>query len=144
MLKGIYVHEISVYVSKLDTDAENPTKFHVGVLDPFLEAYINDTATTAVKKEQGAGEEELEVKLNLSLRNLLTVKFCVRKIENFWDPKKKEAVTIEATAVKIGSREYTALPDDVIAALPGGTAILMELSLEARRLNTLSEEEAKN
>jgi len=143
MLKGVYIHETRVYVSKSDNDKDNPTKFHIGALDPFLKAHIDDSSAEFVPNSDKP-EEDASLKLNIALRNLLTVKFGVRKVENFWDPATKAPITVEAREMKIGGKNYQALPDEVLEVLPTGESLISELAEEIRKDNSLSEAETKN
>jgi hypothetical protein len=153
MFKGINVNETKKIVLKSDPDPANPTVFHIGVLDQVISGYIEDESTVfdfapqnEISQEAPAGEPReatVRVRIQYARRNLLMIKFGVRKIENYFDPKQEKAVTIDAEPVKIYGSEYMTLPDEVIRGfqLRGGTA---ELADEIRKINGLSEEEAKN
>ncbi len=152
MFKGINVNETKKITLKSDPDPANPTVFHIGVLDQVISGYIEDESTridvalaeTSLEPPAGEPAEEMvQVRIQYARRNLLIIKFGVRKIENYFDPKKNTAVTIEAEPVKIYGSEYMALPDEMLRGfqLRGGAA---ELAEQIRKINGLSEDEAKN
>ncbi len=142
MYMGLNLHETKKYVSKNDPDKENPTVFHLGVLDRMVSDYIEDNSVEYRVSSPDPDAEALPHIL-FAARALLIVKFGVRKIENFINPETKEPAAIEAEAVLINGRPYKALPDKILAMLPT-SALITELALEITKMNSLSEDEAKN
>jgi hypothetical protein len=138
---GINVNETKKFVSPKDPDQANPTAFHLGALDAFVKAHIEDSTTEF--ETNPSNSEEARIKIRYAERNLLTVKFGTRKIENFVDPLTKQPVTIEAVPVKICGMDYLAIPDRTIAILAKGD-LIVQLAGEINKLNALGENEAKN
>jgi hypothetical protein len=142
MYTGININETKKHSSKNDPDKENPTIFHLGALDSFVKAYIEDNSTE-FEASSSNPEEEAKIKILFAKRNLLIVKFGLRKIENFVDPETKRSTTFEAKKMVISGISYLAMPDENIAMLAEG-ALIAELANEILKLNSLSPEEIKN
>lgn len=142
MFTGINIHETKKYISKNDPDKENPTIFHLGVLDSFIKAHIEDNSTE-FETSSSNPEEEAKIKILFAKRNLLVIKFGLRKIENFVDPETKQSTTFEAKKINISGVSYLCMPDEIIAILAKG-GLITELAAEILKFNSLSEEEIKN
>lgn len=142
MFTGINLHETKKYISKNDPNQENPTIFHLGTLDTIVSSYIEDNST---KFDISSPDPEADANIHIlfATRNLLIVKFGVKKIENFMDPETKQPGTIESEKVYINGKIYLAIPDKALAMLPRGN-LVNELAAEILKLNSLSQEEAKN
>lgn len=141
MLTGINIHETRKYVSKRDPDKDNPTLFHVGVLDPFLRSWIEDKCTS-IEFSSGGADDPAKGNVLAKKRNILLVKYGVRDIENFLDPQTKAPVKVTIGNTSIGGKSYPALPDQVISLL--GTPLIDELAEEILREQDLGETERKN
>ncbi len=139
---GINKARTQRWTSKNDPDPENPTVFHIGVLDQIIKTHIEDESTQFIPSSNDP-EGEAEIKILFSKRTLLTIKFGVLKIENFFDPGSKKTVTVEAEEIVIFGQKYSALPDKALAAFPPGKWI-SELTTQILKLNSLSEDEIKN
>lgn len=141
MLTGINIHETRKYVSKRDPDKDNPTIFHVGVLDPFLRSWIEDKCTS-IEFSSGGGDDPAKGNVLAKKRNILLVKYGVRDIENFLDPQTKAPVKVTIGNTSISGKGYPALPDQVISLI--GTPIIDELAEEVLKEQDLGETERKN
>ena len=154
MFKGINIHETKQITLKSDPDPANPTVFHIGALDQIISGYIEDQSTVidfvplevadrgVTEAEKKAGQA-VQLRIQHGRRNMLMIKFGVRKIENYFDPAEDKAMTVEAKPVKIYDGEYLALPDGVIRGMQLREGIT-ELIKEIGKLNGLTEDEAKN
>ena len=136
---AININEIKIFISPTDPHKDRPAKYHFSPLDNFVEAYIDDRAIS-FQVDSSKPNEETKVIEDYALRMLLRVKFAVNKIENLLDLETGQPIQFELEKVKIAGREYTALPDAVVAVIPN----LKELMIGIIKANQLSEEEQKN
>ncbi len=145
MYTGINMNENKKFVSKNDPDKDNPTVFHLGVLDSFVKAYIEDNSISFAKSSEDPNAEA-DVKMLFAKRNLLVVKFGLRKIENFCDLETGKPITIDSEKTSLTGMDgwkCFSMPDKDIAMLAKG-GLISELASEILKLNSLSGEEAKN
>lgn len=142
MFTGINLHEIKKYISKNDPDKENPTVFHLGTLDNFVSAYIEDNSIKFDASSKNP-DEEADINILFAKRSLLVVKFGLKKIENFCNFETNQPIVIESERANINGWICSAMPDKVVAMLSKG-GLINELAAEVLKLNSLSEEEAKN
>lgn len=141
MLTGINIYETKPYHSKLDPDKNNPTIFHIGSLDSYLRAYIEDQ-TTSFEFSSKNPKDPAKANINASKRNLLVVKFGLRGMDNFLDPRDKKPVKFDSVSVSVIGKNYMAVSEEILSMLP--KALIDELAEAILAENTLSEEEAKN
>ncbi len=141
MLTGININETRKYVSKRDPDKENPSVFHIGVLDPFLRSWIEDKCTS-IEFSSGGADDPTRGNVLAKKRNILLVKYGVRDIENFLDPQVKAPIKVTLGNTSISGKAYPALADQVISLL--GTALIDELADEVLKEQDLSGDERKN
>lgn len=118
-LVGINVDETIKYVPKCEEGAEKPTTFVIGVLKNKDKLLMGGSVYNAADKGMRTAEMAWEM-----------VKKCVRRIENFIDPKTQECKT------------YTDINDDVLCML--GTEIILEVAEKIAQFNKFSTEEEKN
>jgi len=138
-MKCININEIKPYISKGETDKDNPTVYHIGVLDSIVKAYIEDK-TSGFEVVPGKADEEAQVRLDLAMRGILTVKFGVKKVDNLIDPETDKPVQYELESIMIAGKPYQALPDRVLAMMSN----IQELANVVLTRNGLNEEERKN
>jgi len=69
MITGINIYETRAYKSKLDPDKNNPTVFHIGMLDPFLRAHIDDEVTSLEVSSKNP-DDKAKANICASKRNL--------------------------------------------------------------------------
>jgi hypothetical protein len=141
MLTGINIFESKPYVSKLDKDSGDPTVFQIGLLDSNLRAFIEDQ-TTSFEFSSKNPKDAAKANINASKRNLMVVRFGVRGLENFIDPRDKKPVKFDTVSMPVNGRNYKALTDEITSMFP--KALIDELAEVILAENTLSEEEAKN
>ncbi len=141
MLTGINIYEAKPYKSKLDPDKDNSTIFHVGLLDSYLRAYIEDQ-TTSFEFSSKNPKDPAKANINASKRNLLVVKFGLKGFDNFLDPRDKKPLKFDTVSTAINGKNYTAVTDEIISMLP--KALIDELSEVILAENSLSEDEEKN
>jgi len=141
MLTGINIYEAKPYVSKYDTDKNNPTTFQIGALDPFLRSYIDDQ-TTSLKFSSKNPNELAEANILVSKRNLLAVKFGIRDIQNLGDPQTNKPVKFDTVSTSINGKNFPAVSDEIIKMLPKD--LIDELAEVILSANKLTEEEVKN
>lgn len=141
MITGININETKPYVSKLDPDKTNPTTFHIGVLDPFLRAYIDDQAT-AFEVSSKNPNDAVNTNVALNKRNILAVKFGLRGLDNFMDPQTKKIVSFDTISTSVNRSNYPAVTDQIIRMF--GKELIDELAEVILNSNKLTGEEAKN
>ena len=105
MLTGINIFETKPYTSKLDTDAANPTVFQIGLLDSNLRAFIEDQ-TTSFEFSSKNPKEPAKANINASKRNLMVVRFGVRGLENFLDPRDGKPVKFDSASMPVNGKKY--------------------------------------
>ncbi len=138
MFTGINIGDTKKYVSPSDPDKDNPTVFTIGVIDSIVEAYIKDKTSTFVE----GGDGSANLCFATSTRDLLTVKFGLRNLENFVDPATKQPVTFATEQVSISNNVYTVVKDAILKVIHPD--ILSELAREIAKANKISSEETKN
>ncbi len=141
MLTGINIYESKPYTSKLDADSGNPTVFQIGLLDSMLRAFIEDQ-TTSFEFSSKNPKEAAKVNINASKRNLMVVKFGLKGLENFIDPRDKKPVKFDTVSVPVNGKNIKAVTDEIVSMFP--KALIDELAEAILAENVLSEEEAKN
>jgi hypothetical protein len=141
MLTGINIYETKPYKSKLDPDKDNPTIFHIGSLDSYLRAYIEDQ-TTSFEFSSKNPKDPAKANINASKRNLLVVKFGLKGFDNFLDPRDRKPFKFDAVSTAINGKNYPAVTEEIISLLP--KALIDELSEVILAENALSEDEEKN
>lgn len=138
---GINIYETRPYISKLDPDKNNPTIFHIGVLDPILRAHIEDQAAV-FEKSSNNPNDPARATINQNMVYINTVKFGLKGMDNFIDPQTKKPVELDTISVSINGKNYTAVSETIIKLL--GKKLINELAGVILSENELSEEEAKN
>lgn len=141
MLTGINIYETKPYKSKLDPDKDNPTIFHVRLLDSHLRAFIEDQ-TTSFEFSSKNPKDPAKANINASKRNLLVVKFGLKGFDNFLDPRDKKPLKFDMVSTAINGKNYSAVTDEIISLLP--KSLIDELSEVVLAENSLSEDEEKN
>ncbi len=141
MLTGINIYETKPYHSKLDPDKNNPTVFHIGSLDSYLRAYIEDQ-TTSFEFSSKNPKDPAKANINASRRNLLVVRFGLKGLDNFLDPRDKKPVKFDTVSMQVNGKNYNVLSDEIITMFQ--KALIDELSEVILAENTLSGDEAKN
>lgn len=140
-LTGVNFAEEREYISPKDPDKENPTKFKLGLLDPFVRSYIEEQTT---RMELGSGGPDAPAGVGFSqIKNdILTVRLGLVGIENYLHPETGKPVEFRSTSRNIGRKMYTMVSEQVVSLMP--TDLLHELAEEIRRDNRMTEEESKN
>jgi hypothetical protein len=126
MLTGINIYETKPYHSKLDPEKDNPTVFHIGLLDSYLRAYIDDQATSFEFSSKNKNDLA-RANVNASKHNLLAVRFGLK---------------FDTVSVSIIGKNYMAVSEEILAMLP--KVLIDELAEVILSENTLSGEKAKN
>lgn len=141
MITGININETRPYISKLDPDKSNPTTFQIGVLDPFLRAFIDDQAT-AFKVSSKNPNDDADANVAMNKRNILAVKFGLKGLENFIDPQTKKVVSFDTISTSINKSNYPAVTDQIIRMFR--KELIDELAAVILNDNKITGEEAKN
>ena len=141
MLTGINIYESKPYRSKLDADTSNPTVFNLGLLDSHLRAFIEDQ-TTSFEFSSKNPKDPAKANINASKRNLMVVKFGLKGLENFIDPRDKKPVKFDTASVPVNGKNYNVVTDEIVSMFP--KALIDELADVILAENTLSEDERKN
>ncbi|MFA5143976.1 MAG: hypothetical protein WC522_07435 [Candidatus Omnitrophota bacterium] len=141
MITGINIYETRAYKSKLDPDKNNPTVFHIGMLDPFLRAHIDDEVTSLEVSSKNP-DDKAKANICASKRNLLAVRFGLKGLENFLDPRTKEPVKFDTISISVNGKNYNGVSEPILAML--GKLLMDELAEVILKENAISEEERKN
>lgn len=137
MFTGININETRRITLKLDPDKDNPTYFTIGILDSLITSYIEDKTTSY----DLSGTDE-RMRIDSARRNILTVKFGLRGIDNFLHPETKQPVVFEAESFRLGEDIYPAVKDNILKLIP--PEVIQELSLQIINSSRLSRQEIKN
>ena len=141
MLTGIDINATRKHISKLDPDKENPTVFHIGVLDPALRAEIDDDSSTYEMSSTNPNDKA-KVRLNWNKRQITAIKFGLKGLENFLDPQTKKAVELKFETISYAGKMRDAAPDRIIAMFP--SELRQELAEVILNESKLSGDERKN
>ena len=141
MITGININSTRSFVSTRDPGKDNPTVFHIGILDPFIRSWIDDRCTS-LQISQGGPDAQANASIAPKKMSILHVKYGVRAIDNLIDPLTKMAVLIKMETVSVNGKAYQALPDEVLCLL--GTNLIDELAAEIIKEQDLSEAAQKN
>lgn len=141
MLTGIDIDATRKYVSKLDPDTNNPTVFHIGVLDPVLRAEVDDEASS-YEMSSSNPNDKAKVRLNWNKRQIMAVKFGLKGIDNFLDPQTNKPISVSFETIHYAGKMRNALPDRIVAML--SSELRIELSEVILNESRLSEGERKN
>ena len=141
MLTGIDINATKEYVSKLDPDKNNPTIFHIGVLDPALRAEVDDESSS-YEMSSSNPKDKAKVRFNWNRRQLLAIKFGLRGLDKFQDPQTKKLVELRFETIHYAGKMRNAVPDNIIAMF--SSDLRQELSEAILSEARLTEEERKN
>jgi hypothetical protein len=141
MLTGIDINATRKYVSKLDPDRDNPTVFHIGVLDPTLRAEIDDDSSTYEMSSTNPNDKA-KVRLNWNKRQITAIKFGLKGIENFMDPQTRKPVELKFETIRYAGKMRDAVPDRIIAMF--SSELRQELAEVILNESKLSGDERKN
>ena len=140
-LTGINIYETKRFVSKLEKDKENPTVFHLGLLDPILRAEFEDESLI-FEKSSSNPNDPAKATIARSGFNIKAVRFGLKGMDNFLDPRTKEPMPFETVSVSIKGKNYNVASEQIIKML--GKKLIEELAEEILSENIFSEEEEKN
>lgn len=141
MLTGIDINSTRKYVSKLDPDTNNPTVFHIGVLDPVLRAEIDDESSSYEMSSTNPNDKA-KVKLNWNKRQIMAVKFGLKGMDNFLDPQTNKPIEVKFETIHYAGKMRESLPDRIIAMFP--SELRQELSEAVLNESRLTDDERKN
>ncbi len=117
MITGIDVNSTKTYISPLDPDQNNPTVFHIGLLDPVLRAEVDDESST-YEMSSNNPHEKAKVRLNWNRRQIMAIKFGLKHIDHFLDPQTQKPMEIKLDSIHYAGKMRPVLPDRIIAMLP--------------------------
>jgi len=141
MLTGIDINATRNYTSKLDQDKDNPTVFHIGVLDPALRAEIDDDSSSYEMSSTNP-TDKAKVRLNWNKRQIAAIKFGLKGLDNFLDPQVKKPIELKFESIRYAGKMRDAVPDRIIAMFP--SELRQELAEVILDESRLSEGEQKN
>ncbi|MFA6216409.1 MAG: hypothetical protein WDL87_01985 [Candidatus Omnitrophota bacterium] len=141
MITAVNINATKKYASKHDPSPENPTIFHIGLLDHNLNHYIDDQVTNFEIKSKNSAEIA-KASYNLSRRNYLAVKFGLKEVENMTDPETNKPIKFDTVSVPVGSKNYMAATDRQMSMF--SKALVDELAEVILNENRLTEDETKN
>lgn len=140
MYKGINTWEEHKFVCPEDPDPQDPTVFFVSALDSHVEAYIEDQ-TTDFSFDPNNPNDEGKLKVLTALRNVLRVKFGLKRMHNFIHPVENKPVVIEHETVTIAGINYKVVPDKVLAMFD--KVLIHHLAAEIQKCAHLTVEQKK-
>lgn len=141
MLTGIDINATRKFVSKLDPDKNNPTVFHIGLLDPVLRAEVDDESSSYEISSTNPNDKPL-VRLTWNKRQIMAIKFGLKGIDNFWNPQANKPLELRFDTINYAGKSRNVIPDRVIAMFP--SELRQELAEVILSEAKLSEEEQKN
>ncbi|MDD3087740.1 MAG: hypothetical protein PHP89_04165 [Candidatus Omnitrophica bacterium] len=141
MLTGIDVNSTRKYVSKMDPDKDNPTEFHIGLLDPVLRAEVDDESSTYEMSSTNPNDKA-RVRLNWNKRQIMAIKFGLKGIDNFLDPQTNKPIELRFDTINYAGKSRNVIPDRIIAMFPN--ELRQELAEVILNESKLSEDEQKN
>ena len=141
MLTGIDVNSTRKYVSKMDPDKENPTVFHIGLLDPVLRAEVDDESSSYEMSSTNPNDKA-KVRLNWNKRQIMAIKFGLKGMDNFLDPQTSKPVDLKFETFHYAGKMRNVLPDRIIAMFPN--ELRQELAEVILNESKLTEDEQKN
>jgi len=141
MLTGIDINSTRQHVSKLDPDKDNPTVFHIGLLDPVLRAEVDDESSSYEMSSTNPNDKA-KVRLNWNKRQIMAIKFGLKRMDNFLDPQTKKPMELKFETIHYASKMRDVVPDRIIAMFPN--ELRTELSEVILNESRLSEDDQKN
>ncbi len=141
MITAVNINATRKFVSKYDPSSENPTIFHIGLLDHNLNHYIDEQITNFEIKGKNSSEVA-KANYNLSKRNYLVVRFGLKDVENLCDPETNKSVKLDTVSVSVGSKNYNAVTDRQMSIFT--KSLVDELAEAILNENRLTEDETKN
>lgn len=141
MITAVNINATKKYVSKLDPSKDNPTVFHIGLLDHNLNQYIDEQVSNFEFKSRNP-KDLPKANFNISRRNYLAVKFGLKDVENLNDPETNKPVKFDTVSVSVSGKNYLAVTDHQMSMLT--KALVDELAEVILDENRLSEDETKN
>lgn len=141
MLTGIDINSTRQHISKLDPDKDNPTVFHIGLLDPVLRAEVDDESSSYEMSSTNPNDKA-KVRLNWNKRQIMAIKFGLKKMDNFLDPQTRKPMELKFETIHYAGKMRDVVPDRIIAMFPN--ELRTELSEVILNESMLSEGEQKN
>ena len=141
MLTGIDINSTRQHISKLDQDKDNPTVFHVGLLDPVLRAEVDDESSSYEMSSTNPNDKA-KVRLNWNKRQIMAIKFGLKGMDNFLDPQTRKPMELKFETIHYAGKMRDVVPDRIIAMFPN--ELRTELSEVILNESRLSEGEQKN
>ena len=141
MLTGIDINSTRQHISKLDPDKDNPTVFHIGLLDPVLRAEVDDESSSYEMSSTNPNDKA-KVRLNWNKRQIMAIKFGLKRMDNFLDPQTKKPMELKFETIHYAGKMRDVVPDRIIAMFPN--ELRTELSEVILNESRLSEGEQKN
>jgi hypothetical protein len=130
------------YTLKTDKDVP-PTVFHLGYLDPDLEALINDRTTRYEMNNKGKNAQADAV-ISTNQRDLDIVRFGLRGWDDLFDTMGQPILfETESEGTKLGPKKVVS-KKCMKVAFTGRMWAIRELAAEIVGNNQLTEEEEKN
>lgn len=141
MIRGVDIYATRDFVSKLDTDKDNPTIFEVGSLDSRMKGYILDNVSDFELSSDNP-DDDTKINWRINERNLTLVKFGVKNIKNFADPQTGQPIKFKCDVVNKFGKSYDVVPEEILNMIP--LKVITELATEILKETNLSKEAEKN
>lgn len=134
----------ATYAYSLKNDHDDPpTVFHLGYIDPQVEAWIADS-TAKYEMNQNGKDAKADVVVNTSRRDFNYVRFALRGCDNLKDAQGNDITfSTDSEGTQFGPRNV-ASKKFMQLAFTGRLKEVQELADVIRKRNALSEEEEKN
>jgi hypothetical protein len=138
-LTGLSVIGTTEFQSKRDPSygTDKATVFELGTLDIFITSWLTDRAMVFGQRDDGNND----VMFRTKEANLDAVRFGLKGIRNFVDRMGSE-IKFRTIKRNVNGITYQVVADDVLRYFDLET--IEELATELRRLNTVTQAEAKN
>lgn len=137
----VNIYATKPVISRYETDLENPTIFHVGVLPAAVRAALEDAQTRIETSSKNPNEKAL-VTINIKQHRLLALRFGLKGIDNGVDPRNQKPVEFSTVSYSLKGKNYNIVTEEIVDMIhPKVQEELTEIILGE---SNLSEAEEKN
>jgi len=140
MFKAVDITATKRYVSPNDPDSKNPTVFIIGSIDPALRAHIDGKCSTIEVDEKKS--EKRVVRVNATQYSILTFKFGLRGLENFFSTDGSTALQLNLGNHNISGVSYPCVTEEFMKNFHPD--LISEIAEEIVKFQSLSVAEIKN
>ncbi len=141
MFKAVDVKATKRYVSPNDPNKDNPTVFIIGSIDPALRSFIDGKCSAIEMDDKNKSAKRL-VRINTTQYSMLTFKYGLRGIENFFAADGVTPLFLATGNHNIAGVSYPCVTDDFIPYFHPD--LISEVADEIVKFQSLNGEEIKN